>query len=122
MKNIISSILAAILLVLLIGPLENAQANTPSAFTVLAASPTKIDPALNTKLKSLQAGEMVTVIVQLRQRAILPDGKGLKRGERLARVIDALKRTSDGTQGPMRIFLGCGRDRAGYKISLHYGL
>ena len=105
MKNIVSSILAALLFVLLIGPMETAQANTPPAFKVLAANPTKIDPALNTELKSLQADEMITVIVQLRQRAILPDGKGLKRAERLARVIDALKKTSDGTQGPMRIFL-----------------
>lgn len=105
MKLILPSISMALVLALIFGPMETVQANISPAFTVLAANPAKIDPALNTNLKSLQAGEMVTVIVQLRQRAILPDGKGLKRGERLAKVIDALKRTSDSTQGPMRILL-----------------
>ncbi len=105
MKTIIPSILAVLLLVMLLGPMETAQANPPQDFTILPVQQNKINGALNAQLKALQADEMITVIVQLRQRANMPDGRGLKRGERLAKVIDALKKTADGTQGPMRLFL-----------------
>jgi serine protease AprX len=111
MKLIITSISVALLFVMLLGPLEPAQANTPPAFTILSARQNKIDGALNAKLSSIQPGQMITVIVQLRQRANLPNEKGLKGGERLTKVIDALKKTADGTQGPLKLFLGLRKSR-----------
>ncbi len=75
--------------------------------TVLAENnlPDKIEPALKEKMKSVQADEPITVIVQLKQRANLPDGSGMERAERIKRVIDSLKKTANDTQGPMRLFL-----------------
>ena len=85
-------------------------------FTILPALPDKIDRDLQGRLESLQAGEMITVIVQLRERANLTDGRGLRRAQRLARAIQQLKATADGTQGPLRVFLRL-RQRQGHVAS-----
>ena len=105
MKKSLTFILALILLAVTAAPASVMAGNNLPAWQTMSATPNKISPALKENMKLLQADETITVIVQLRQRAILPDGRGLNRGERLARVIDALKKTSDGTQGPMRNLL-----------------
>jgi len=97
-----------LVLILLFGstvPATVMAGNNIPTWQVMSVPSHKIDPALKKKLNTLQADEPITVIVQLRQRAKLPDGKGLNRGERLAKVIDALKKTANGTQGPVRLFL-----------------
>ncbi len=105
MKLLRSSVILALLLVSFLGPLGIARANSQPSYRLLPARENKIDAALNTRLSSLQPGTMTTVIVQLRQRANLPDGRGLKRRDRLSRIIQSLKGTADGTQGPVKLFL-----------------
>ena len=104
LKLIRASILAALLLSSFLGPVELAQANT-SLFTVLPAGQNKIDASLQKELGALQAGETITVIVQLRQRANLPEGKDTRRAERLGKAIQLLKATASSTQGPVQSFL-----------------
>jgi subtilisin family serine protease len=102
------SLICILLLLVLFGSVVPATAQTvnrPPIWIVVSGPVHKISRSLEDQLKSLQADETITVIVQLRQRANLPDGKGLKRGERLSKVIDALKKTANGTQGPVRLFL-----------------
>ncbi len=105
MRFLISSISVSLLLVLLLGPLQKAQAIAPPAFTTLAAEEYKMDAALNATLSSMPPKNMVTVIVQLRQRAIFKDEKNLQRSEQLASVIENLKVTANNTQGPLARFL-----------------
>lgn len=79
--------------------------NTQPVWQVVPSAVNKIDPSLKEKMESLQADEPITVIVQLKQRAILPDGRGAERGERIKRVVDSLQQTANDTQGPVRFFL-----------------
>jgi len=79
--------------------------HSPQGWVMLPARADKIAPAVQARLDSLQMGELTTVIVQMRQQAILVDGAGQNREERLANVIDALHRTADQTQGPVSRFL-----------------
>jgi len=102
MKLILSSISMALILVLILGPMKTVQANTSPAFTVLAARQSKMDAALNTRLNSLQAGEMATVILTLRQQTDLSKVNGANRAARLQGVIRALQATANGTQGRLR--------------------
>ena len=81
-----------------------AESNQP-AWKVVSGTINKIDPALKKKLELLQADEPITVIVQLKQRANLPEGRGMERGERINKVIDSLQQTANETQGPVRFFL-----------------
>ena len=81
-----------------------AESNQP-AWKVVSGPINKIDPALKKKLELLQADEPITVIVQLKQRANLPEGRGMERGERINKVIDSLQQTANETQGPVRFFL-----------------
>ena len=97
-----------LVLILLFGSAAPATAQTESylpTWRVISGPSNKIAPSVQEKLESLQADETITVIVQLRQRANLPDEKGMKRDERLSKVIDALKKTANGTQGSVKLFL-----------------
>lgn len=106
MKNHFLLILA--LLISLIGvPVFGVHAGSPSSVTwrVLQAPEARISASLQSQLDALQAGETMTVIVQLRQQANLPGGKGLGRAEQLSRVIEVLNVTAGRTQGPVKKFL-----------------
>ncbi len=105
MRKWVAYFLSIILVVLALEPHGSARAQGFNGVEVLPARTVKIDPALMSRLGSLQQGEMVTVIVQLRQRAALPPGRGLRRAQRLARVIAALRGTANGTQGPLKALL-----------------
>ncbi len=105
MRKAVSSLLVTALLILGFIPLETARAITASGFQVLPARLEKIDPVLNARLASLQQGEMITVIVQLRQRTNFPNVSNLRRAQRLSRIITALRGTADTTQIPLKAFL-----------------
>lgn len=106
MKNHFLLILA-LLFSLLGGPVFGVQAGAPSSVTwqVVKAPGIRISSSLQSQLDELQAGETITVIVQLRQQANLPRGNGLGRAEKLSRVIEALTVTAGKTQGPVKKFL-----------------
>lgn len=57
------------------------------------------------QLSILQADETITVIVQLKQKAILPNGRGVGRAEQLSHVIETLTVTAERTQGPVKKLL-----------------
>lgn len=102
------SLLIILIVILLFGAAAPstalAESNQP-AWKVVSGTINKIDPALKKKLELLQADEPITVIVQLKQRANLPEGRGMERGERINKVIDSLQQTANETQGPVRFFL-----------------
>jgi subtilisin family serine protease len=107
--------LAFILMILVVlgstAPAFAQAGGVSSPWQVMPVPANKIDPALQKKIDTLQTGEFITVIVQLRQRATLPNGNNMSRSERLSRVIDALKATANGTQGPLRSLLQVQRRR-----------
>lgn len=65
----------------------------------------RLSLSVQQQLSGLQADEAITVIVQLRQKASLPNGRGLGRAERLSRVIEALTLTAEKTQGSIKKLL-----------------
>ena len=105
MKKLLLIILVVILLFGAAAPSTALAESNQPAWKVVSGPINKIDPALKKKLELLQADEPITVIVQLKQRANLPEGRGMERGERINRVIDSLKQTANDTQGPVRFFL-----------------
>ncbi|MBI5840292.1 MAG: S8 family serine peptidase [Chloroflexi bacterium] len=105
MKKTLTFIVALLVLLGLAAPAAARAGNNLPLWRTLPGPANKISPSLQDQLNLLQADQTITVIVQLRQRANLPDGKGLQRGERLSKVIDALKLTANGTQGPVKTFL-----------------
>lgn len=105
MKKSLLIILVAILLFGAAAPSTALAESNQPAWKVVSGPINKIDPALKKKLELLQADEPITVIVQLKQRANLPEGRGMERGERINKVIDSLQQTANETQGPVRFFL-----------------
>ena len=102
MKKILLSILSSLLLLSFLGPWSNAQANSAPAMKMLNAPQNKIDAALNTRLSTLQSGEMLTVIVTLLQQADLTHVNGADRATRQQGVIRALQATADATQNRLK--------------------
>ena len=70
-----------------------------------AVSGSKIDPGLQATLDTLQPGEMLTVIVKLKQRTDLSSIVGQTKVERLQRVINALQATAVASQAPISALL-----------------
>lgn len=104
MRTVIPGLLVIMLVASIFGLSQSAQANT-SAVRILSAGPDKIDPALQTTLAGLQPGDMVTVIVTLRQQADLSHITGADRAARLSGVIRALQAQADASQAPLRALL-----------------
>lgn len=95
-----------LLISLLISPVFNVQAGESQiTWHIMNTSPNKISPVLQASLHALQADETITVVVQLRQQANLPPGKGLGRMEQTSRVIEALTVTANKTQGLVKKLL-----------------
>jgi subtilisin family serine protease len=109
MKKILFSILSALMLLSLVGPLHSARANSAPAMKILSASPDKVDPALKARLNSLQDSEMVTVIVTLRQQADLSRVIGANRAARQQGVLRALQVTADSRQNRLKGLLNTRR-------------
>lgn len=106
MKRISFLIIPTLIFSLLAAPAFTVQAGPASVTWRVQDTPgNKIPASLQTQLDALQADQTVTVIVQLRQQANLPPGKGLGRAGQLSRVIEALTVTAEKTQGPVKRFL-----------------
>jgi subtilisin family serine protease len=108
MKRIFAFLLLLVFCVTtLLSPVEPAAAAAEEqpSWQMIRAAQNKIDPALRQTLASLAPAETTTVIVRLRQQAVLPTARGLKRGERLRRLINALQSTATATQGRVASFL-----------------
>jgi subtilisin family serine protease len=101
MKKTLSSLLAVLLLAILSGTWGVAQASPAADVRSASARQSKIDAVLETKLSALQSGDMLTVIVTLRQQADLSRVGGKDRPARLQAVIRALKARAAATQGPL---------------------
>ena len=76
--------------------------NNQAAWHVLSVPENRISASLRSELNQLQQDETITVIVQLRQKANLPSGKGLRKADRVSSLIKALTTTADKTQGPVK--------------------
>ena len=105
MKKIFLSILSAIFLFSLLGPLNVASAHPAPVLRRLPAPQQKIAPALRITLNGLQAADTVTVIVTLRQQADLSRLPGLDRAARNQGAIRALQATANATQPRIRKLL-----------------
>ena len=104
MKNVLRVILICVVFVALMGRLLPAQAS--SSFLVADRSEKmQMAPAVQASLDSLQPGEMLTVIVTLRQQADLSRVRGADRAARQQGVIRALQATANATQGAINGFL-----------------
>ncbi len=115
MKKPLAIFLTLILLLGAVAPAAAFAENEMPAWRIISGPTDKINPAVKERMKSLQADEPITVIVQLKQRANMPDGRGVERGERIKRVVDSLKKTADDTQGPVRFFLRLRKRLGGVK-------
>lgn len=105
-KNFFPFLIPVLLFSLLAAPVFNARADSDlSAWRILSAPENRISADLQAQLALLQADEMITVIVQLRQKAKLPTGRNIGRAEQSSHVIEALVATAEKTQGPVKIFL-----------------
>lgn len=95
-----------LLVSLAIPPALSVQAGKSQvAWRTMDTLPSKISPALQTRLDLLQTDETVAVIVQLRQQAKLPPGRNVGRAEQASRVLESLMVTAEKTQGPVKSFL-----------------
>ena len=101
MKKLIPAFSIVLLFISIFGSWQSAQAST-STWGVLPASQTKVDPLVQQSLEQLQAGEMVTVILTLKQQTDLSKVIGANRAARLQGVIHALQATANGTQGRLK--------------------
>ncbi len=104
MKKIVSSLLLTFLLVSFIRPWSAASANS-SAIKILPDRPSKIDGSLSTQLRSLQNGDMVTVIVTLRQQADVSRVNATSRAARQQETIRALQTAANISQKRLRVLL-----------------
>jgi len=100
MKKLIPAFSIVLLFISIFGSWQSAQAST-STWHVLLASQTKVDPLVQQSLDQLQAGEMVTVILTLKQQADLSKVHGADHAAQLQGVIRALQATANGTQGQL---------------------
>jgi len=94
-----------VLLVLFIGPRGIVQANPSSAITILNPAQNKVDGGLSARMRSLQNGATLTVIVTLRQQANLTRVAGVDRAARQQGVIRALQATADASQNRLKSYL-----------------
>jgi hypothetical protein len=105
MKKYLFIFLVIVLLVSLLTPWSTVSASASPAVRLLPASQPKIDRAVSTQLNTLQQGEMVTVIVTLRQQADLSRITGSQRAARRRALLRALHGITDNNQGRLRRFL-----------------
>ncbi|HNN13163.1 MAG TPA: S8 family serine peptidase, partial [Anaerolineales bacterium] len=111
MKRNLVFFLIFILLIASTTPNALAKSTKIHPSMLLPERPVRLDPAVQSQMNALQSGELMTVIVQLRQRAVLAEVKGKNRGERISNVIAALRGNADRSQAPMRLFLQAQKKR-----------
>ena len=104
MKKYTGILLILILAFSMFGSLQPAQAGALT-WRVLPSGPDKVDPLVQQSLDQLQAGEMVTVILTLKQQTDLTRVQGANRAARQQGVIRALQATANGTQGRLSALL-----------------
>jgi len=105
MKKYFSVLIIIILVFGFLLPRQASQASSLPAMRVLSAMPHKIDGAVQPGLNAMQAGDMLTVIVTLRQQADLTKVTGADRAARQQGVIRALQATANATHGPVAALL-----------------
>jgi subtilisin family serine protease len=107
MKKNVNLLMFAILLVSLLGMHHQAQASAPNmpAVRTLNYVANKIDPALEPRLASLQQGDMLTVIVTLRQQADVSRAVGADKKARRQALIRILQLLADARQRPIKALL-----------------
>lgn len=98
MKKIIPIVIIILFVVSILKPLQSAQASAYKLKT-LPARADKLDAPAKAKLSQLQSGDMLTVIVTLREQADLSRVNGADRAARQQGVIRALQATANATQG-----------------------
>jgi serine protease AprX len=104
MKRIIVLTLAIVVMIVLIGGNKNALA-TQQVSSPASQPHAKIDPALLKTIDALQSGNMVTVIVKLKDRANLSAIGGPDRRARQRAVINALRAKASLSQGRLKSLL-----------------
>lgn len=105
MKKISFSFLLAVLLIFSIGPWNTAYANSAPAMKIVPAGQPRIDNELNSRLGLLKQGEMMTVIVTLRQQADLSRVAGATPAARKKAVLQALQTTAKTTKDRLNSLL-----------------
>jgi subtilisin family serine protease len=109
MKKYYSFLLIIAIVAILVGTRQTAQAS--AAVWRVDSSPVKIDARVHSALENAKQGDMLTVIVTLRQQADLARVHGNNRAEHLQGVIQALQSTANSTQGPLNAFLKSRRNQ-----------
>ena len=104
MKKVSSFISILVVCVTLLAGYHSVQASPDYTYHV-NTGPMKMDPAVQSLTGNLQPGEVLTVIVTLRQQADLSRVHGADRAARLQGVVRALQATANATQGPLISFL-----------------
>jgi serine protease AprX len=98
MKKILIVLLIGVVFIPFLGRQQSAVASM-DANTIVNTGTVQIDPVLQAAIDSAQSGDMVSVILTLRQQADLTKVHGATRAERLQVVIQALQGTANATQG-----------------------
>lgn len=99
MKKNYHFLLIIAMIAIAMGSWQSAQAgNILPAIRELPRTQNKMAAALSTEINALQAGDMITVIVTLRQQADLSLVSGTDRVKRQKNLISALQATADTTQ------------------------
>lgn len=109
MKRIVPILLVIILASSILETPRNASAS--AVMWHVDASPVKIDSNVRASLNTLQQGEMITVIVTLRQQADLSRVRRANHAVRLKDVIQDLQSTSNATKGPLNKLLKSKKDQ-----------
>ena len=110
LRKFIPFVLVIFLITAFFAGWQPVQANAADWIT-LDARANKLDPALQTSLKKLQATDLVTVVVTLRQRADMTRVTGASRHERQRGAILALQATANSTQGRLKTLLNTRRQQ-----------
>ncbi len=104
MRKASSIISIFVVFVTLLVGYHSVQASTDYTYHI-NTGPMKMDPAVQSLTNNLQPGEVLTVIVTLRQQADLSRVNGADRAARSQGVVRALQATANATQGQLINFL-----------------
>jgi serine protease AprX len=105
MKKLFFTFLIVSFMVSFLAPWSTVRASASPAFKLLPAAQPKLDQTLGVQLAGLREGEMVTVIVTLRQQADLSRLAGSQRAARRRALLRALRGITDINQGRLRSLL-----------------
>ena len=99
MKPFIKQAIIFGLTIILVIPLFSSRSTTNAAASAASTSAIIVDPQVQAAMNELQPGEMLTVIVTLKDQADLSRIPGASRAARQQGVIRALQAKANATQG-----------------------